>query len=187
MMGGLPGRPDMVGTYGSVREVAACVGLWAKLFRYPLPFVERLRTKRTGNPDLTMNQHEMIQSLRAEISKLQRALDALLDEPSTPEPVRRPGRPSGSTDRATSFNPEEFAPKKRTMSAEGKARIAAAQKKRWAAQKGSPVSGGYCEEECFYETDQQRRSPQTAGKVAPTKAKKRQGQGREPARPRLVC
>ena len=37
--------------------------------------------------------------------------------------------------RATSFNPEEFAPKKQTISAEGKARISAAQKKRWAAQK----------------------------------------------------
>ena len=79
----------------------------------------------------------MTQSLRAEIAKLQRVLELLLDQPSAPEEVRRPGRPKGSGNRATSFNPEEFAPKKRTMSAEGRARIAAAQKKRWAAQKGS--------------------------------------------------
>ena len=85
-----------------------------------------------------MNQNEMIQSLRAEIAKLERVLELLLDEPSASKEVRRPGRPKGSGNRATSFNPEEFAPKKRTMSAEGKARIAAAQKKRWAAQKSAP-------------------------------------------------
>ena len=82
-----------------------------------------------------MNQDEMIQSLRAEIAKLQRVLDLLLDQSTGADEVRRPGRPKGSGNKAMSFNPEEFAPKKRTMSAEGKARIAAAQKKRWAAQK----------------------------------------------------
>ena len=86
----------------------------------------------------TMNQNEMIQSLRAEISKLQRVL-AVLEETTKTEPVRRPGRPKGSTNKATSFDPEEFAPAKRTMSAEGKARIVAAQKKRWAAQKAAPT------------------------------------------------
>ena len=85
-----------------------------------------------------MNQSEMVQSLRAEIAKLQQVLDLLLSQPATAEVTRRPGRPRGSVNQATSFNPEKFAPKKRTMSAEGKARIAAAQKKRWAAQK--PVS-----------------------------------------------
>ncbi len=86
-----------------------------------------------------MNQNEMIQSLRAEIAKLQRVLDLLLEKTTDPEPVRRPGRPAGSSNKATSFNPEEFAPKKRTMSAEGKARIVAAQKKRWAVQKATPA------------------------------------------------
>ncbi len=56
-----------------------------------------------------------------------------------PEPRRR-GRPKGTASKAISFNPEEFAPEKwRTMSPEGKARIAAAQKKRWAAQKSKPA------------------------------------------------
>ena len=83
----------------------------------------------------TMKQNEIIQSLRTEIAKLQRVLNLLLEQTTETEPVRRPGRPKGPSNKATSFDPEEFAPKKRTMSAEGKARIAAAQKKRWAAQK----------------------------------------------------
>ena len=94
-----------------------------------------LERRQASYPDRTMNQDEMIQSLRAEIAKLQRVLDPLLHQSSTADQVRRPGRPKGSGSKATSFNPEEFAPKKRTMSAEGKARIAAAQKKRWAVSK----------------------------------------------------
>lgn len=81
----------------------------------------------------------MIQSLRAEIAKLQQVLDLLLEGTTEAASVRRPGRPKGSSSKATSFNPEQFAPAKRTMSAEGKARIAAAQKKRWAAQKATPA------------------------------------------------
>ena len=83
-----------------------------------------------------MTQQEMIQSLRAEIAKLQRVVDLLIDQPRVAEEVRRPGRPKGSGTRATGFNPEEFVPKRRTMSAEGRARIAAAQKKRWIEQRG---------------------------------------------------
>ena len=86
-----------------------------------------------------MNQNDIIQSLRAEITKLQRVLDLLLEEATETDPVRRPGRPKGSSNKATSFNPEEFAPTKRTMSPEERARIAAAQKKRWAAQKAAPT------------------------------------------------
>ena len=122
-----------------------------------------------------MNQNEMIQSLRAEIAKLQRVLDALLDEPSTPEPFRRPGRPSGSTNGATSFNPDEFAPKKRTMSAEGKARIAAAQKKRWAAQNGATAK-----KSASTKRTSKAVSPQSAGKVAPATAKKSTGARKRP-------
>ena len=75
----------------------------------------------------------------AGITKLQQVLDLLLEGTAGAEPVRRPGRLKGSSNKATSFNPEEFAPTKRTMSAEGKARIAAAQKRRWAAQKTAPA------------------------------------------------
>ncbi len=82
-----------------------------------------------------MNQNEMIQNIRAEIVKLQRVLDLLLNQPGGGEQGRRAGRPKASGNRANSLGPEEAAPKKRTMSAEGKARIAAAQKKRWATQK----------------------------------------------------
>ncbi len=53
--------------------------------------------------------------------------------------AKRPGRPKGPSNRATgkgaTATKKTPKPAKRTMSAEGKARIAAAQKKRWAAQK----------------------------------------------------
>ncbi len=53
--------------------------------------------------------------------------------------AKRPGRPKGPSNKAAekgAVAPKKAAkPAKRTMSAEGKARIAAAQKKRWAAQK----------------------------------------------------
>ncbi len=56
-----------------------------------------------------------------------------------PPAAERPGRPKGSANKTTEagFAASKKTPKpaKRTMSAEGKARIAAAQKKRWAAQK----------------------------------------------------
>ena len=109
----------------------------------------------------------MIQGLRAEINKLQRVLDLLLEQTTEPEPVRRPGRPKGSANKAISFNPEEFAPKKRTISAEGKARIAAAQKKRWAAQKATPAK-----------RPSKTVSPKLAGKVARKTAKKSAGAGK---------
>ena len=56
-----------------------------------------------------MNQNEMIQGLRAEIAKLQRVLDLLLEQTIETEPVR-PGR-LRVANKATSFNPEEFVPK----------------------------------------------------------------------------
>ena len=125
-----------------------------------------------------MNQDEMIQSLRAEIGKLQRVLDLLLEQPSTPE-VRGPGRPKGSTDRATSFNPEEFAPKRRTMSAEGKVRIAAAQKKRWAAHKGTASRNATANKPSFKGNTSKAGSPKLAGKAAPATAKKSTGAGKK--------
>jgi hypothetical protein len=91
----------------------------------------------------------------------------LLEQTTEAEPVRRPGRPKGSANKATSFNPEEFAPKKRAMSAEGKARIAAAQKKRWAAQNAVSTK-----------RPNKTVSPKLAGKVAPKTAKKSAGAGK---------
>ena len=114
-----------------------------------------------------MKQSEMIDSLRAEIAKLQRVLDLLLEGTSEPAPARRPGRPKGSSSRATSFNPEDFAPAKRNMSAEGKARIAAAQKRRWAAQKSAPTK---------LTTRSALSKP--SGKSAPAVAKKSAGAGK---------
>ena len=80
-----------------------------------------------------MDRNEILEYLNAEITRLTTVRDLMSGE--APEPRRR-GRPKGSVSRATNFNPEEFTPeKRRTMSPEGKARVAAAQKKRWAAQK----------------------------------------------------
>lgn len=59
--------------------------------------------------------------------------------PNTASQSRGPGRPTGAAGRG-SGKPEPLAPKKRFMSAEGKARIAAAQKKRWAKTKQTTAS-----------------------------------------------
>lgn len=125
-----------------------------------------------------MNQNEMIQSLRAEITKLQRVLELLLEQSSDVQEDRRPGRPKGSGNRATSFNPEEFAPKKRTMSAEGKARIAAAQKKRWAAQKAASPDRTAPRKAASTKRSSKTVLPNSANKVAPKVPKKSAGAGK---------
>jgi hypothetical protein len=81
-----------------------------------------------------MNTNDIILTIDAEISRLQRA-KALLTDTFTAK--RKPGRPAAASasGKATSFNPAEFdtRPRKRVgMSAAGRARIAAAQKARWA-------------------------------------------------------
>ena len=99
----------------------------------------------------TMNINELVATLDTEIRRLTQIRDLLADVTDASslgvtqriathsgisgEPRRR-GRPKGSKNKATSFNPEEFATKRRTMSAAGKERIAAAQRARWAKQKG---------------------------------------------------
>jgi hypothetical protein len=72
-----------------------------------------------------MNIAALLTELDAEISRLQQARTALaaLDIPAK----RGPGRPKRSVEDATS--------KKRILSPEARARIAAAQRKRWAAAK----------------------------------------------------
>lgn len=127
-----------------------------------------------------INQDEMIQSLRNEIAKLQRVLDLLLGQGGEDTEIRRPGRPKGSGNKATSFNPEEFAPRKRTMSADGKARIAAAQKKRWAAQKAATPDRVVRKQAASTEKTSKRVPPKSARKPAPAAVfKKSAGAGKK--------
>ena len=72
-----------------------------------------------------MNTSEIITAIDAEIAKLKQARAILATMPAS-DTKRGPGRPKGTTP-----------PKTRKMSAEGSARIAEAQKKRWAAKQSS--------------------------------------------------
>jgi hypothetical protein len=75
-----------------------------------------------------MDVPSLLKEIDAEIARLQAARSAIAGLSSAP--VRRGrGRPKGTT----TAKPKKK--KKRTMSPEGKARIAAAQKKRWATIK----------------------------------------------------
>jgi len=74
-----------------------------------------------------MSISTLLSQIDAEIARLQQAR-ALLSGTTAP---KKRGRKPGATVKAA---PAKKA-KKRTMSAEGRARIAAAQKARWAAQK----------------------------------------------------
>jgi hypothetical protein len=74
-----------------------------------------------------MNTEEIIEQIDDEIFKLQQAKGLLL---GTDSPVKRsPGRPNK---KATVARILAVKPAKRVMSAEGKAKIAAAQRLRWA-------------------------------------------------------
>jgi hypothetical protein len=73
-----------------------------------------------------MNTKPLIADIDAQLAKLQQARTVLLALDSTPA-KGKPGRPKGS-------GAKKAAPKKRRkLSAEARAKIAAAQKKRWAA------------------------------------------------------
>jgi hypothetical protein len=85
-----------------------------------------------------MNTSDIVLAIDAEIVLLQ-TVKALLTGAELVT-KRKPGRPAGASapNKATSFNPVEFAKKpekRRTLSAEGRAKIAAAQKARWAKSK----------------------------------------------------
>jgi hypothetical protein len=93
-----------------------------------MPHVDVLRNaelSRRVNYNHTMDTAEIIQAIDAEIARLEKA-KALLKGDATSTAKR--GRPLGSTVTAT-------AKTRRKMSAEGRARIAAAQKARWAKAK----------------------------------------------------
>jgi hypothetical protein len=77
-----------------------------------------------------MNTNEILSAIDAEIAKLQQARTILSGYSDPVATKRGPGRPK------VVATPTKTAAK-RTMTAEGKARIAAAQKRRWAASKKS--------------------------------------------------
>ncbi len=80
--------------------------------------------------------NEILEAIKVEIAKLQQVRAMLVgssDAISEVESVaKRRGRPKGSVNKPAAPAKKSA---KRVMSAEGKARIAAAQKARWAAQK----------------------------------------------------
>jgi hypothetical protein len=79
-----------------------------------------------------MDLGEIVRQLDREIARLEQVRNLLRED----EGPQRRGRPAVSS-KATSFNAakfEERPKKRRTMSAAGRARIVAAQKKRWARQ-----------------------------------------------------
>lgn len=93
-----------------------------------------------------MNTTDILAAIDGEISRLTQARTLLNGFNTTGSPAEqvapstapRRGRPKGSKNKATSFNPGEFTrPKRRSMSPEGKARMAAAQRARWARQHGT--------------------------------------------------
>ena len=121
-----------------VRRVAVSV-CSRKLLPLPGGPFSLCLTSQGRYSDTDMNRDEILAALNAEIDHLTAVRD-LMNGNSPAEAPRRPGRPKGLTSKAVSFNPEEFVTKKpRTMSAEGKARVAEAQRKRWAAQKRKPT------------------------------------------------
>ena len=82
-----------------------------------------------------MNLDRVLSEIDLEISRLQQAKQ-LLSENAGAAPVKRgPGRPPASAKPLTKPVATATEPKKRTMSAAGRARIAAAQKARWAKSK----------------------------------------------------
>ena len=78
-----------------------------------------------------MQTEQILAAIDKQIAEWQQARQLIAGNAAEPA-TRRRGRPKGSPNKIAS--PPAKAPK-RVMSAEGKARIAAAQKARWAARK----------------------------------------------------
>jgi hypothetical protein len=79
-----------------------------------------------------MNLEEILNELRQQSDRIANAISALLGQSS---PHRGPGRPDGSKNATAARKP-----KRRIMSASARAKISAAQKARWAKQKGKSAS-----------------------------------------------
>ena len=82
-----------------------------------------------------MQTDAILAAIDREIAQLQHARALLAGNAVTALSGKRRGRPKGSVAKTKSLRTEAPKAGKRTMSAEGKARIAAAQKARWATQK----------------------------------------------------
>lgn len=86
-----------------------------------------------------MNTRDIVLAIDTEIAQLQKVKALLVGIDFTTK--RKPGRPAGvgAPNNAINFNPAEFArkPKRHTLSAEGRAKIVAAQRARWAKSKKS--------------------------------------------------
>lgn len=87
--------------------------------------------------------NEILEAIDGEIQKLQQARALLAGIPDVlpvlKNAVRRRGRPKGSTNKESATPAKSV---KRTMSTEGRARIAAAQRARWDAQKKTVKAAG---------------------------------------------
>jgi len=81
-----------------------------------------------------MDIRSLLQEIDGEIAKLQRARDAIVQVISTSSPAKRRGRPPKSASTPAQPIPTK---KRRTLSKAARAKIAAAQRKRWAKQKAS--------------------------------------------------
>jgi hypothetical protein len=79
-----------------------------------------------------MDTATLISQIDAEIAKLQHARQTIAAIGTMGTPTKRRGRPAKN---ASSVPAPVSIPKKRTLSAEARAKIAAAQKRRWTAQK----------------------------------------------------
>ena len=85
-----------------------------------------------------MQTNEIREAIDQKISQLQQARALLTNQASQLQTGKRRGRPKSSDTAKSVLAAAKTA--KRTMSAEGKARIAAAQKARWAAKKEATKS-----------------------------------------------
>ena len=84
---------------------------------------------------LPMDVAAILSAIDAELSRLLQARNLLAELPAST--VKRVGRPKGSGIKSGTTLPAKKVAKKRTMSPEGRSRVAAAQKARWAALKSA--------------------------------------------------
>ena len=78
----------------------------------------------------------IVEAIDQEISRLQQVRTLLAGDSTTDQPAKSVGRPKGSTNQAKKKTPPAApADAHRNVSDEGRARIAAAQKARWAVQR----------------------------------------------------
>jgi hypothetical protein len=88
-----------------------------------------------------MQTNKILEAIDQQISQLQQARALLTNQASQLQTGKRRGRPKSSDSKTAKANaPAAVKTAKRTMSAEGRARIAAAQKARWAAKKKATKS-----------------------------------------------